>query len=112
MISIHLNSPEVIGTRVESLRSRALREQLTQFYHQAFARRDQPNFYHRCARDYEAIRVGEQTVLTVTLVKPDQVRYWTRSMALHDADAVVADLLLWQQSLPTTAHPEQQVVCG
>ena len=32
-------------------------------------------------------------VPTIYLVKPDRVRYWTRSMALRDADEVVADIM-------------------
>jgi hypothetical protein len=35
---------------------------------------------------------GEQ-VPTVYLIKPDKIRYWTRSMALRDADEVVADIM-------------------
>ena len=32
---------------------------------------------------------------TVFMLKPDAVRYWTRSMALNDADQVSADLFQW-----------------
>ena len=39
---------------------------------------------------------------TIFLLKPDQKRLWTRSMALHDADEVALDLFIWQQR----AHQE------
>lgn len=45
----------------------------------------------RLARFYDASS-GEPTIF---MLKPDAVRYWTRSMALNDADAVSADLLQW-----------------
>jgi hypothetical protein len=53
-------------------------------------------FYQRVARVYDSLKIGDQIVPTVYLIKPDQVRYWTRSMALRDADDVVADALLWR----------------
>jgi hypothetical protein len=54
-------------------------------------------FYQRVARVYQMIVIGQQRVPTVYLVKPNQVRYWTRSVALRDADEVAADILLWGQ---------------
>jgi hypothetical protein len=32
---------------------------------------------------------------TIFLLKPDAQRYWTRTMALNDADQVCADLFNW-----------------
>ena len=49
---------------------------------------------HRVARVYEA----NGGVPTVFLVKPDQRRFWTRSMALQDADEVATDIFRWQQA--------------
>jgi hypothetical protein len=42
--------------------------------------------------------MGESEVPTVFIVKPDQVRYWTRSMALRDADEVAGDIMLWREA--------------
>ena len=36
-------------------------------------------------------------VPTVFLIKPNQVRYWTRSVALRDADEVACDLMQWAE---------------
>jgi hypothetical protein len=53
------------------------------------------NVYHqRVARIYD--RRGNAP--TVFILKPDACRYWTRSMGLHDADDVAADLLSWRAS--------------
>jgi hypothetical protein len=32
---------------------------------------------------------------TIYILKPDAYRYWTRSMGLHDADEVAADMARW-----------------
>jgi hypothetical protein len=54
-------------------------------------------YYHRVSRIYQTLRVkaGRKhlSVPTVFLVKPNQLRYWTRSAALRDADNVVADIM-------------------
>jgi hypothetical protein len=46
----------------------------------------------RLARFYD----GSSGTPTIFVLKPDAVRYWTRSMALNDADQVSADLFHWQ----------------
>lgn len=45
----------------------------------------------RFARFYDA----SSGTPTIFLLKPDAVRYWTRSMALNDADQVSVDLFQW-----------------
>jgi len=45
----------------------------------------------RIARFYDA----STDVPTIFILKPDAVRYWTRSRALNDADQVAADLFAW-----------------
>jgi hypothetical protein len=51
-------------------------------------------FYQRVARIYSSIKFNNQNIPAVFLLKPDKIRYWTRSMALHDADAVASDIML------------------
>lgn len=61
-------------------------------------------FYQRVVRVYDSVMIGERIVPTVYLIKPDQVRYWTRSMAFRDADDVSSDALLWRKdALPIVA---------
>ena len=55
-------------------------------------------FYQRVARIYDEFRHGRRSIPTVYIVKPDRVRYWTRSAALRDADEVAADVALWARS--------------
>ncbi len=39
----------------------------------------------------------KRNIPTVFLIKPNQLRYWTQSVALRDADEVASDLLHWSQ---------------
>lgn len=54
-------------------------------------------YYRRVSRIYQTLGVEEggrkRSIPTVFLIKPNQLRYWTRSVALRDADNVVADLV-------------------
>jgi hypothetical protein len=56
-------------------------------------------FYQRVARIYDSVQLNGQTVPTIYLIKPDKIRYWTRSMALRDADEVAADIMMWRSEL-------------
>ena len=52
-------------------------------------------YNQRVARIYEA----SNGVPTVFVIKPDQKRFWTRSMGLQDGDEVSLDLFKWQQQV-------------
>jgi len=49
-------------------------------------------YYQRVVRVYD----HRGKTPTIFILKPDAHRYWTRSMALHDADEVAADFARWQ----------------
>ena len=55
-------------------------------------------FYQRVALVYSEFQHEKRVIPTVYVIKPDRIRYWTRSAALRDADEVAADVQLWQQS--------------
>ena len=61
--------------------------------------------YHRVLRSYDVATIDGQQILTLFLVKPNELRYWLRSVALQDADKVVADILLWSLSNSSSAVP-------
>ena len=58
-------------------------------------------YYRRVCKVYWNTQVPdhgvERNIPTVFLIKPNQIRYWTRSMALRDADEVAGDIMLWQE---------------
>lgn len=60
------------------------------------AQPDGPRVVHRrVMRAYE-ITNGLPTIL---MMKPDQKRFWTRSMGLQDGDDVALDLFMWQRDI-------------
>ena len=58
------------------------------------------------------MEIAGRKVPTIFLVKPDKVRYWTRSMALRDADEVAADIILWQKQFHSIPTPANRKIVG
>jgi len=100
LVGIHLESPGESFMTVETIDSAQLIERLKEldnrFLKSAKRAADGGIFYQRVARVYDTISIGNRQVPTVFIVKPDQVRYWTRAIALRDADEVAADIMLWR----------------
>ena len=57
-------------------------------------------FFQRAARVYMEQEINGVLTPVIYIVKPDRVRYWTRSAGLRDADEVAADAQTWQQANP------------
>lgn len=68
-------------------------------------------FYQRVVRIYDSIRKGKKNIPTIYLIKPDQIRYWTRSMAFRDADDVAADVLLWRKQKISGCDMDREPIC-
>lgn len=79
-------------TAVRHVPSPELRRHLASAYRES---RAAPGATFRIARAYETVNVAGIPHLAVTLIKPDEVRYWTRSAAIRDADRFAADVALW-----------------
>jgi hypothetical protein len=60
-------------------------------------------YYKRVYRIYQTVTLKDggrsRKVPTVFLIKPNQERYWTISMALRDADEVSMDIYQWSQTV-------------
>ena len=61
-------------------------------------------YNQRVARIYDA----SNGLPTVFIIKPDQKRFWTRSMGLQDGDEVALDLFNWQQQMAQTNGETKQ----
>lgn len=96
LVAIHLNKPIHKGVKIEPIDSQKLLERL-QRLNDLFLQQDTANtggiFYQRVARIYESYQWQSEKVPTIYLIKPDKIRYWTRSMALRDADEVSSDIM-------------------
>ena len=101
LVGIHLGSGAGTRTRLEGIDSPDLIERLKRWEEGFLKSVSDPEnggiFYRRVARIYDTMRIEGKDVPTVFIVKPDQVRYWTRSMALRDADEVAGDIMLWRK---------------
>jgi len=100
VIAIHLDWPRKKEIQYEYLENSKLFEKLNDL--EETLKKQSINktiFYSRVSRIYQSMQVTEngktQNVPTVFLIKPNQIRYWTRSVALRDADEVAFDIMQW-----------------
>jgi len=108
LVAVHLDSPGT-QTAVEPLDSPDLLSRLHELDRKLLTNSTQSSggvFYQRVARVYDTIVLSGRRVPTVYLVKPDQMRYWTRSAALDDADQVAADIMLSPDGCGTAGEDE------
>jgi len=101
LVGIHLDTPGKAFIKLESIDSpeliKRLKELDEKFLKSPSGRTNGDIFYQRIARIYDTISIGGRKVPTIFIVKPDQVRYWTRSMAMRDADEIAGDIMLWRE---------------
>jgi hypothetical protein len=101
LVGIHLDTPGKAFIKLESIDSpeliKRLKELDEKFLQSSNRTTDGGIFYQRVARIYHKTLIDGRDVLTVFIVKPDQVRYWTRSMAMRDADKIAGDIMLWRE---------------
>ncbi|MCY2996128.1 MAG: N-6 DNA methylase [Planctomycetota bacterium] len=99
MVAIHLDLRRDEPVDVEQIDSADLCELLLELDEKFLRTPDGQRggiFFQRTARVYDEARISGKRVPTIYVVKPDRIRYWTRSAALRDADEVAADLASWQ----------------
>ncbi len=105
LVAIHLDWPRDEPIVVEPIESAALCERLLEL-DEKWLTGGQPSrggiFYQRVAMVYSEFQHQRRSIPTVYIVKPDRIRYWTRSAALRDADEVAADVQLWRQARPAS----------
>jgi hypothetical protein len=102
--------PAVPDTTVFEMESvRAAYERLADAY-RAARRNSSTTLSLRCARAYEVERLEGEPHLIVTYIKPDQIRFWSRSLALRDADDLAVDLAAW--SVADRMDPQTEVLLG
>ncbi|MEH2334236.1 MAG: N-6 DNA methylase [Nostoc sp.] len=115
LVAIHLNRPDYQGVHIEAIDSPNLLEQLenlNQLCLDRGATEDGGIFYQRVARVYDSMQLNGLKVPTIYLIKPDKIRYWTRSMALRDADEVAADIIMWRSNFDKESEVTQESYSG
>jgi hypothetical protein len=95
LIAIHLDWPGRRSVGIEPMKLEMLLQRLAKLYADCMkAPEKRPGFYfERSARIYAPHQTSSGNVPTVFIIKPDQRRQWTRSMAMRDADEVAAEIM-------------------
>ncbi len=109
LVAFYLNQPVYDGITIEPLDSPTLLKRLD-ILNKTFIDQGHKEgiFYQRVARIYSSTLMQGREVPTIYFVKPDKIRYWTRSMGLRDADEVAADMMQWRESHTQEEEPEPQ----
>lgn len=94
LVALYLGSSVDADTvQATPLESQTLADELLRLQHHLTRQDEQTGFvYRRILRVYDSV----DGVPTVFIAKPDEARFWTRSLAMRDADQIVADLVATQ----------------
>jgi hypothetical protein len=98
LVAFHLNWRGQEGIEIETIDSASLTSRLSEIdaLNVSMHGGEQGGIYfQRVAKIYAPYRHGNREYPTVYLIKPDRIRYWTRSAALRDADEVAVDVRAW-----------------
>lgn len=95
MLTIHLDAPDRDGVEVAQMNADGLLDMLSQFHADQLKQKPRDAIggglgFQRVAYFFHPSRIGGARVMNLTIVKPDECRYWTRSMAMRDADQLAA----------------------
>ena len=91
MLTIHLDSAEKTGVNREVIEADGLLNQLAKFHTDQLKQKPRDATgsglgFQRVAWFFHPTHEGGKQVMNLSIVKPDERRYWTRSMAMRDAD--------------------------
>jgi len=95
VVAVHLDWPGHAALEIEKTNSDTLLQRLAKLYRDYMKASDKATgfLFERSARLYAPHRTNEGKVPTIFLIKPDQRRQWTSSMAMRDADEVAAEIM-------------------
>lgn len=98
MLTIHLDSPTCFGISHEVMETDGLLDKLAEFHATQLKQKSRDASgsglgFQRVAYFFHAGRENGQRVMNLTIVKPDEHRYWTRSMAMRDADQLASAIV-------------------
>jgi hypothetical protein len=98
LVAMHLNWPGRSGITVEPMQNSVLVERLRRVYRLLVEETGQEISFRRIARVFDVLEQGEERIPTIFIVKLDQARYWSRSIALRDADEVSLEIVQWHSA--------------
>ncbi len=91
MLTIHLDAPARDGVLIEPIEADRLLDNLAEFHADLLKQKSRDATgsglgFQRVAYFFHPSREDGRRVMNLTIVKPDECRYWTRSTAMRDAD--------------------------
>lgn len=96
LVAIHLDWPERSSISIETINEGALANKLTDLYSLLSGSKSiGPVCYRRVARFFDSVEYEDRIIPTIFIAKPDEKRYWTRSIAMRDADEVASEIMAW-----------------
>ena len=95
MLTVHLDAPHRDGVKTQQMEADGLLDALSEFHAVQLKQKTRDASatglgFQRVAYLFHAVREAGKRVMNLTIVKPDEYRYWTRSMAMRDADQLAA----------------------
>jgi len=95
-ITIHLGREDTEGTSLEEIESDGLLDELSRLHADQLEKQGRGAAgglgFQRIAYFFHPGREGGKKFMNLTIVKPDERRYWTRSMAMRDADQLAGSI--------------------
>lgn len=98
LVAIHLDWPGRKSITVETLEGGQLTERLRRVHSLLMEDSDQVISFRRIARVFDVLEDKGKRIPTIFIAKLDQARYWSRSIALRDADEVSQEIMQWQDT--------------
>ena len=93
LVAFHFEIRREVDVAEEAIGAGPLAEQLKRIYGMLAGNGVEAISYRRIARVFDVWTIDGRSVPTVLVVKPDEARYWTRSVAMRDADEVSREIL-------------------
>jgi type I restriction-modification system DNA methylase subunit len=98
MVAIHLDWPGRESLAVETIEKSCLFKKLRQLYQDALSPKNHASSgdglgFQRVAFLFHSHPEGGRRIPSLYIVKPDERRYWTRSLAMRDADQLAAAVI-------------------
>ena len=98
MVTLHLDWQDRNPQTIEPMSADGLYDRLADFHKSILTKKvrsatGQGLGFQRVAFFVHSHQVNHKRVQNVTIIKPDEYRYWTRSQAMRDADELAASIL-------------------
>ena len=98
MVTLHLDWKDRNPLTIEPMSADGLYDRLADFHKNILSKKvrsatGQGLGFQRVAFFVHSHQVNHKRVQNVTIIKPDEYRYWTRSQAMRDADELAASIL-------------------